>query len=49
MDKKPGTVRLYIPDFPAKLHKQAKIQAAEEDIPLKMLVRRAVKEYLEKR
>ena len=36
-------------DFPADLHKQAKIAAAEEETTLKGIIVKALTEYLEKR
>jgi predicted HicB family RNase H-like nuclease len=41
-------MNLHIKDFPADLHKEAKIQAAIEEISIKELVIRAVKDYLKK-
>ena len=39
--------KILIPDCPEELHRQVKIQAAVEGIPLKELVKKALREYLE--
>jgi predicted HicB family RNase H-like nuclease len=41
-------VTLFVRDFPADLHHRAKIQAAVENISLKVLVIKALTEYLKK-
>ena len=42
------TMNLHIKDFPEDLHKQAKIYAVTNDISLKELVIRALRDYLKK-
>ena len=37
---------ILVPDCPEELHRQVKIQAAVEGIPLKELVKKALREYL---
>ena len=39
---------ILVPDCPEDLHHQIKIQAAVEGIPLKELVKKALREYLER-
>ena len=39
---------ILVPDCPEDLHHQVKIQAAVEGIPLKELVKKALREYLER-
>ena len=38
---------ILVPDCPEELHRQVKIQAAVEGIPLKELVKKALRDYLE--
>ncbi len=38
----------YLIEFPAELHKEAKVKAAVEGITLKELILKAVTEYLKK-
>ena len=40
---------VYIREFPASLHKKAKMQALEEDMTLRELVIKALTEYLKKK
>ena len=40
--------KILVPDCPAELHRQVKIQAAVEGIPLKELVKKALREYLKR-
>ena len=40
---------VYLRDFPADLHKRAKIQAAKEETTLKAIVIKALEEYLKKK
>jgi predicted DNA binding CopG/RHH family protein len=40
---------ILVPDCPEELHHQVKIQAAVEGIPLKELVKKALREYMERR
>jgi predicted HicB family RNase H-like nuclease len=40
--------QILIPDCPEELHRQVKIQAVMEGIPLKELVKKALREYLER-
>ena len=39
----------YLIEFPAELHKEAKVKAAMEGITLKELILKAVTEYLKKK
>ena len=39
---------ILVPDCPEELHRQVKIQAAVEGIPLKELVKKALREYMER-
>ncbi len=39
---------ILVPDCPEELHRQVKSQAALEGIPLKELVKKALREYLKK-
>jgi predicted HicB family RNase H-like nuclease len=39
---------ILVPDCPEELHRQVKIQAAVEGIALKELVKKALREYLER-
>ena len=39
---------ILVPDCPEELHRQVKIQAAVEDIPLKDPVKKALREYLKR-
>jgi len=40
--------QILVPDCPEELHRQVKIQAAVEGIPLKELVKKSLREYLQK-
>ena len=40
---------IYLRDFDEKLHRKAKVKAAEEGITLKELIKRALIEYLKKK
>ena len=40
---------VYLRDFDEKLHRRAKVRAAQEGISLKELIRRALIEYLKKK
>jgi len=40
--------QILVPDCPEELHRQVKIQAAVEGIPLKELVKKSLREYLER-
>ena len=40
--------QILVPDCPEELHRQAKIQAAVEGIPLKELVKKSLRDYLER-
>ena len=40
--------QILVPDCPEELHRQLKIQAAVEGIPLKELVKKSLREYLER-
>ena len=39
---------ILVPDCPEELHRQLKIQAVTEGIPLKELVKKALREYMER-
>ncbi len=39
---------ILVPDCPEELHRQVKIQAVMEGIPLKELVKKALREYMER-
>ena len=39
---------ILVPDYPKELHRQVKIQAAVEGIPLKELVKKALRDYLKR-
>ena len=39
---------ILVPDCPEDLHRQVKIQAVMEGIPLKELVKKALREYLQR-
>jgi predicted HicB family RNase H-like nuclease len=39
---------ILVPDCPEELHRQVKIQAAVEGIPLKELVKKALRDYLKR-
>ena len=41
-------MNLLVKDFPEELHYQARVQAAVERIPLKVLVYKAISEYLQR-
>ena len=40
--------QILVPDCPEELHRQVKIQAVTEGIPLKELVKKALREYMER-
>ena len=40
---------IYLRDFEEKLHRRAKVKAAQEGITLKELIKRALIEYLKKK
>jgi len=40
---------VYVREFPADLHKRAKMQALEEDMTLRELIIKAVEAYLKKK
>jgi len=40
--------QILVPDCPEELHRQVKIQAVMEGIPLKELVKKALREYMER-
>ena len=40
---------IYLRDFDAKLHREAKIRAAQDGISLKELIKVALQEYLKKK
>ena len=39
---------ILVPDCPEELHRQVKIQAAVEGIPLKELVKKALRDYVKR-
>jgi predicted HicB family RNase H-like nuclease len=39
---------ILVPDCPEELHRQVKIQAAVEGMPMKELVKKALREYIER-
>ena len=44
-----GVATIYLRDFDEKLHRKAKVKAAQEGITLKELIKRALIDYLKKK